>query len=93
MGPHNFDIPGSNIASPEGLDDVAAFFSTGGFFFSSDSGMAHFAAHCGLLTLTLFHDTDPLVWRPKNGLVLTHGEKSPTVQEVEQFIVSASREH
>jgi ADP-heptose:LPS heptosyltransferase len=91
MGPHDSDIPGSDVASPEDLHDVAAFFAAGGFFFSNDSGMAHFAAHCGLRTLTLFHDTDPSVWRPKNGIVLTRGETSPTVQEVVEFIVSASR--
>jgi len=89
MRPSNVTLPGSDLDSPELLGDVAAFFSEGGFFCSNDSGMAHFAARCGLRALTFFSGTDPLVWRPKNGLVLSYDKEPPTVDEVAAFITAA----
>ena len=47
------------------LSDVKEFFSGGGIFVSNDSGMAHFAGACGLYTITVFSDFDPLVWHPR----------------------------
>jgi ADP-heptose:LPS heptosyltransferase len=92
MRPRNLALPSSDLESPESLDDVAAFFSSGGFFFSNDSGMAHFAAACGLRTLTLFSASDPAVWRPRNGRVLPHAKRPPTVYEAVEFIISATGE-
>ncbi len=91
MGSREIAMPAADVQCPERLDDVAAFFSAGGFFVSNDSGMAHFAAACGLRTLTIFRDADPLIWRPKNGEVLDCRDKSPTVARVARFVVSAVR--
>lgn len=81
-------LPVSDTFSFESLRDVEAFFSSGGIFFSNDSGMAHFAARCGLRTLTLFWDADPVVWRPTNGLVFPCRDTGPVVEEALDFIVS-----
>lgn len=88
-GPPGLRAPALDFTMPDGLDDVAAFFASGGLFFSNDSGMAHFAAGCGLYPLTLFTDTDPAIWHPVNGLVLTSGKGPPTVPEALRFILSA----
>lgn len=47
------------------LNEVKKFFSKGGVFVSNDSGMAHLAGACGMLTVTIFTDFDPLVWHPR----------------------------
>ncbi len=73
----------------ERLGEIAAFLSAGGFFVSNDSGMAHFAARCGLVPLTLFSDTDPRIWRPKGGLVIHCGEEWPEAGEVAEFVVKS----
>jgi ADP-heptose:LPS heptosyltransferase len=82
-------LRGFDVALPDDLGEVADFFGSGGLFFSNDSGMAHFAARCGLYPLTIFSDTDPVVWHPRTGLVLTSEKGSPTVPEVLDFILSA----
>jgi hypothetical protein len=51
--------------SIEDLADVQTFFDTSGIFVSNDSGMAHFAGICGLLTITIFSDFDPVIWHPR----------------------------
>ncbi len=89
--------PGLSLAVPdtvsyEDLRDVAACFSQGGVFFSSDSGMAHFAARCGLRPLTLFWEADPAVWSPRGARFLTCQDKAPTVGEVIDFITSGMRD-
>jgi ADP-heptose:LPS heptosyltransferase len=89
MRPPDLDLPAVPAKSFELLADIAAFFSTGGSFFSNDSGMAHFAARCGLRAATLFQDTDPLIWRPKNGIVLKCTEAPPSVEEVVDFVTHA----
>jgi hypothetical protein len=91
-GPKGLHAPALDLIMPDDLADVAALFATGGLFFSNDSGMAHFAAKCGLHTLTLFADTDPAVWHPINGTVLASGKELPAVSEVLQFILSASKQ-
>ncbi|MGD0228754.1 MAG: glycosyltransferase family 9 protein [Syntrophorhabdales bacterium] len=88
MRPPDLDLGPEAACSFEGLSDIAAFFSAGGVFFSNDSGMAHFASRCGLRPLTLFCDADPLVWRPKDALVLDRRERPPEVDEVVAFILS-----
>jgi ADP-heptose:LPS heptosyltransferase len=81
----------ADVRFPEHLDDVAVFFSSGGFFVSNDSGMAHFAARCGLRTITIFREADPAVWGPKNGLTLDCRDKAPTIAEIAEVVISAVR--
>lgn len=90
MAPPGLDIGVPGLLSFEALDDVARFFSEGGYFFSNDSGMAHFAARCGLVPLTLFWEADPVVWRPKGSRVMRCSGTGPTVQEAVDFILSVS---
>lgn len=89
MRPPDLDVPAVPTRSFELLADIAAFFSAGGIFFSNDSGMAHFAARCGLLAATLFQDTNPAVWHPKGALVLKCMEGPPSVEEVTDFVTHA----
>jgi ADP-heptose:LPS heptosyltransferase len=89
MRPPDLDLPAVPASAFELLADIAAFFSTGGIFFSNDSGMAHFAARCGLRAATLFQDTNPLIWRPKGGVVLQCTEAPPSVEEVADFVTYA----
>jgi hypothetical protein len=49
----------------EELTEVRDYFQNGGIFVSNDSGMAHLAGQCGLLTITIFTDFDPHVWHPR----------------------------
>jgi hypothetical protein len=89
MRPPDLDLPAVPARVFELLADIAAFFSAGGIFFSNDSGMAHFAARCGLRAATLFQEADPLIWRPKGGLVLECRGTPPSVDEVVDFIMHA----
>jgi len=89
MRPPDLDLPAVSARAFELLADIAAFFSAGGIFFSNDSGMAHFAARCGLRAATLFQDTNPLIWRPKGGLILECAEAPPSVDEVADFVMHA----
>lgn len=49
----------------EQLTDVMDFLKNGGIFVSNDSGMAHLAGMCGMYTLTIFHDFNPILWHPR----------------------------
>jgi ADP-heptose:LPS heptosyltransferase len=49
----------------EDLTNVKTFFEGGGIFVSNDSGMAHLAGICGLLTITIFSDFNPAIWHPR----------------------------
>ncbi len=73
----------------ERLSDIADFFSSGGIFLSSDSGMAHFAARCGMYPVTLFFDADPDVWRPAAGKVLKCDGDAPGAEKVALLAASA----
>lgn len=88
LGPPDLDLSPLPAYAFENLSDIAAFFSMGALFFSNDSGMAHFAARCGLQPFTLFMDADPLVWHPKGARLLPCREAPPTVEEVTAFILS-----
>ncbi len=90
MTPPGLDLSVSDTVSFEGLSDIEDFFSEGGIFFSNDSGLAHFAARCGLSPLTLFWDADPAVWQAKGSRILQCGGAGPTVSEVMDFVLSAS---
>ncbi|MGA3173185.1 MAG: hypothetical protein ABSE25_02025 [Syntrophorhabdales bacterium] len=83
------DLSGLPSFSFERLSDIAAFFSQGGIFVSNDSGMAHFAARCGLLPITLFFDADPVVWRPRGGKIIDCAGGPPPVEEIARLIAAA----
>jgi hypothetical protein len=72
----------------EVLSDIADFFSSGGIFLSNDSGMAHFAARCGMYPVTLFFDADPQVWRPAAGKVLKYDEDRPSSESLAMLTAS-----
>jgi ADP-heptose:LPS heptosyltransferase len=82
------DIPHADIDMPDSLYGVANLFGTGGIFLSNDSGMAHFAARCGLRAVTFFHDTNPAVWKPKNGVALTFEGRSSDMNRVVKTVLS-----
>jgi ADP-heptose:LPS heptosyltransferase len=74
------------------LDHVREFFSGGGIFVSNDSGMAHLAGMCGLFTVTVFTDFDPLVWRPRgDGCVLKKGVDPVDIKSMEKIITDCLR--
>lgn len=93
MRPPGLTLAGPGSVSHEDLSDVAACLaSQGGVFFSNDSGMAHFAARCGLRALTLFWEADPVIWAPKGSRVLECRDKAPTVDRVLAFILAGMGE-
>ena len=61
------DLAIQDKISIEDLVAVQTFFYDGGILVSNDSGMAHFAGVCGLLTITIFNDFDPAIWHPRGG--------------------------
>ena len=72
--------------SIEDLADVKTFFNDGGIFVSNDSGMAHFAGICGLLTITIFNDFDPAIWHPRGeNISLRQGIDSVDVPALGSF--------
>jgi ADP-heptose:LPS heptosyltransferase len=79
-------IPGMEM--PDNLEDVAVLFSEGGLFLSSDSGMAHFAARCGLQTLCIFYDDNAPIWQPRNSMAIIADGHNPTVEKVVELIMS-----
>jgi ADP-heptose:LPS heptosyltransferase len=91
MTPPGLVTPVVPTVSFEDLDDIEIFFSEGGIFFSNDSGMAHFAARCGLRPITIFRDTDATVWAPKGSRVLRCRDAGPGVREVIDLILSETQ--
>lgn len=89
MGQPGLDVASAAVRAFDGLSGAADFLAAGGVFLSNDSGMAHFAARCGLTAATLFLEADPLVWRPKGGLVLEAKGAPPGVDEAVDFIMNA----
>ena len=74
----------------EDLRETARFFKEGGLFFSNDSGISHLAAACGLATITLFWDHDPVIWHPRGKNVsIQGGAQSPGVEEMLSLILRA----
>jgi len=67
----NIDI--KDKISFQELSDIKEFFQVGGIFVSNDSGMAHLAGMCGLFSVTIFVDFNPIVWHPR-GRFLTFGQ-------------------
>ncbi len=73
LKPADVEFPGESIVIHE-LAAVKELFSRGGIFVSNDSGMAHLAGACGLTTITVFTDFDPVVWHPRgNNISLKQG--------------------
>jgi len=81
------DLAIQDTISIEDLADVQTFFNAGGIFLSNDSGMAHFAGICGLLTITIFRDFDPTIWHPRGeNISLRHGIDRVDVPALEYII-------
>jgi hypothetical protein len=83
------NLPAVPSTTLDTLSDIEAFLSKGGIFFSNDSGMAHFAARCGLHPITLCFDTDPTVWRPLAGEAIKCKGTGPCPEEVASLIAAA----
>lgn len=82
------DLTIQDTISIEDLADVQTFFNAGGIFLSNDSGMAHFAGICGLLTITIFRDFAPTIWHPRGGNIsLRQGIDLVDVPVLEEIIV------
>jgi ADP-heptose:LPS heptosyltransferase len=81
-------LPIPALEMPDSLEDVAALFSEGGLFLSSDSGMAHFAARCGLQTLCIFYDNNAFIWQPRNSMVIRADNHHPAVDKVVELTIS-----
>ncbi len=74
LEPLGFNIDSAHKVSFQELTEVRDYFAGGGIFVSNDSGMAHLAGACGLFTITIFHEFDPLVWQPRGyGIALREG--------------------
>ena len=72
----------------EDLGTVQTFFNDGGIFVSNDSGMAHFAGICGLLTITIFSDFDPAIWHPRGeNISLRQGIDRVDAHTLESLII------
>ncbi|OPY65778.1 MAG: Glycosyltransferase family 9 (heptosyltransferase) [Syntrophorhabdus sp. PtaU1.Bin002] len=71
----------------EDLSDMKKCFEDGGIFVSNDSGMAHLAGSCGLTTITVFADFDPVLWRPRgDNFVLRQSSDRVNVPAIEDLI-------
>jgi hypothetical protein len=82
----NIDIP-DKISFQE-LSDIKEFFLNGGIFVSNDSGMAHLAGMCGLFSLTIFIDSNPLIWHPRGRFqTLRQGTEMIAVSVIETEII------
>lgn len=74
--------------SIEDLTEVQTFFRSNGIFVSNDSGMAHFAGTCGLLTITIFNDFNPAIWHPRGeNISLRQGIDRVDVPSLEALIM------
>jgi ADP-heptose:LPS heptosyltransferase len=70
------------------LSDIREFFQGGGIFVSNDSGMAHLAGMCGLFSITIFTDFNPLVWHPRGrNLTLINGAGIIDITAIEAGIM------
>lgn len=65
MEPFDKELKIEGSISINDLRDVRDFFREGGIFVSNDSGMAHLAGACGMSTVTVFTDFDPIEWHPR----------------------------
>jgi ADP-heptose:LPS heptosyltransferase len=82
------DLAIQDKISIEDLVAVQNFFNDGGIFVSNDSGMAHFAGVCGLFTITIFSDFEPVIWHPRgNNISLRQGIDRVDVPVLEEIIL------
>jgi ADP-heptose:LPS heptosyltransferase len=82
------NVPARGSLRFDGLDEMAAFFGSGGIFFSNDSGVAHLAGACGLATVTLFHDQNPVVWHPRGkNISIACDELEPSIPHIASLIL------
>jgi ADP-heptose:LPS heptosyltransferase len=82
------DLAIQDKISIEDLVAVQTFFNDGGIFVSNDSGMAHFAGVCGLFTITIFSDFEPVIWHPRGGNIsLRQGIDRVDVPVLEEIIL------
>lgn len=82
------NLPISNKLVIQDLVDVKEFFKAGGIFVSNDSGMAHFAGTCGLNTITIFSDFNPVIWHPRGkNISLRLGIDNANVPKLEEMIL------
>jgi hypothetical protein len=70
----------------EDLADIKAFFVDGGIFVSNDSGMAHLAGACGLTTVTVFGQFDPVFWHPRGHNISLTRKDNLSVEALKQLI-------
>jgi ADP-heptose:LPS heptosyltransferase len=71
----------------EHLAETAAFFADGGVFVSNDSGLAHLAGACGLTTITLFCEQNPVVWHPRGqNTSIVCEEQEPSARHIADLI-------
>ncbi|MDR2017688.1 MAG: hypothetical protein LBQ00_02230 [Syntrophobacterales bacterium] len=86
--PFDLDLGIVESTTIEELTDMKAFLEQGGVFISNDSGMAHLAGMCGLFTITIFTDFDPLVWHPRGvHQILKWGKDRIDVETIEKIIL------
>ncbi len=87
LRPEGLSILAERALFIEDLSDVKGFFSEGGLFVSNDSGMAHLAGACGLPTLTIFNEFDPVIWHPRgHNISLRLGIDKADVETVIEMI-------
>lgn len=89
LGHERIEIFGENQIVIEDLGQMREFLEEkGGIFVSSDGGCAHLACASGLFTLTLFFETDPIIWHPRrNNVFLTPRDGKISVEEVESTLL------
>mgnify|MGYP001828309807 FL=1 len=58
------DLPGTAIAPPTNLLELARLLAEARLFVGTDCGPRHLAASLGVPTVTLFGPTDPVGWNP-----------------------------
>lgn len=82
----NIDI--QDKISFQELSDIKEFFLEGGIFISNDSGMAHLAGMCGLFSITIFIDFNPLIWHPRGRfLAFRQGTDTIDISVIETKII------
>ena len=87
LEPLDLDLPVREKVRIVELSNLASFLGEGGAFVSNDSGIAHLAGVCGMRTITLFHDEDPRIWRPRGPSIPVIWRDAPlTVQRLAEII-------
>ena len=85
LKPAGLSIPGPFLEIND-LSEVKGLFGGGGIFVSNDSGMAHLAGACGLTTVTVFLQFDPLVWHPRGRNFSVSRAEAPSPESLASLI-------